>query len=150
MPAHRSYYLWIIGTIVPFVLSSCSRFDSTSNRYIKLTNKSNQTLAFTAWEVNASEQSNISQRFASTKSVNPLIQPGQSVKISVKNVNGHFGPGKTMKVFLYTIGDDTAFFNTDMMVSYKNLSLKNFKIVIRNDDLHFQGAPLYYHVPINK
>ena len=143
MPAHRNYHLWIIGLIIPSILSNCSRFNSTNYRYIRITNKTNRTLAFSAWETDAANQVNISQRFSVAKSTNPLIRPNQSVLILVKNINGHFGPQKTMKLFLYTVHDSMAYANNNLTISYKDLRKHNYNISINRDDLYYLNDAMF-------
>ncbi len=139
----RHYPLLAIGIVIPFILSNCSRFNSANHRYIRITNKTNRTLAFSAWETDATNRVNISQRFSVAKSTNPLIQPGQSVLISIKNINGHFGPQKTMKLFLYTVHDSMAYANNNLTISYKDLRRRNYNISINRDDLYYLNDAIF-------
>ncbi len=77
------------------------------------------------------------------KSEYPLLKPGQTVYVSVKNVNGAFGSRKSLRLFLYTVSGDTAFANNNLTIILKSLSQHNFQIEIDNKDLHYPGVPTF-------
>lgn len=95
------------------------------------------------WELEASNEVDLSPRFAADKSENPLLKPGETIHIATKNVNGDFGFGKSLRVFLYIVKNDTAYVNNNLTISYSNLSNKNFQIQIEDQDLHYPGVPTF-------
>jgi hypothetical protein len=112
-----------------FLLGSCSILDSDPPE-IRLINHSGSSMAYLAWEREASNLFDPAPNIDLSSSDIPVLNPGATRILYRSEIEGGFQAGDDLRLFLYQVSGDLAELRAVRTVMAQELRNANFRVVL--------------------
>ena len=116
--------------LLGWLLSSCSVLEPEDPQVIRITNETSTALHIQAWEMEASYVVDPAPSFALDPSSDPVLLPGEALKLYPEEIHGPYEPGKDLALFIFEVQENTAFYQSVQQVRAGTLRKRDGRILI--------------------
>lgn len=106
------------------VIFGCSNMNSNSNQQIKITNNHSSTIMVDLWDLNSSNTVDPSPAVSVEKVPFLQIDPSESIIVNKDDIQGE-KESEFIRLFLYEVSGDSAFYQTSFSFNSRKISIHN-------------------------
>lgn len=118
-------------SFLALLIFSCSTTATLEEEVATVVNRTSQPIVFKVLELESSHFVDPILSFPLKNNQMTLIQPDESLVISSEEIDGDYRPGKDMRVFLYTVREDSAHLSSLLDLTHEKLEQYGFRVAIQ-------------------